>query len=128
MTIDWTKLVTKETSEKQAIEDVKGVIASRRYDAETRGVSVNGMNVFTDRNTQMKLIAASVRAGRDPEFSVNWKLSDSSFVTLDSKTLIFLADVVGDYVQACFDREAALLSEFEKGTYTNEMLSEGWPT
>lgn len=127
MTIDWTKLVSKSDSESRAVAVVKARIAERRYVAETRGLTVNGIAVFTDRNTQMKLIAASVRASRDPKYSVNWKMLDSSFVTLDAPTLIYLADVVGDYVQACFDREADLLTEFANGTYTDEMLSEGWP-
>jgi Domain of unknown function (DUF4376) len=103
-------------------------IASRRFDAETRGMAINGMSVYTDRTTQMKLTAASVRAARDPAYTVDWKLTNNTFVTLNAEQLIAIGDAVGDYVQACYTRESVLLIAVADGTYTDAMLQEGWPT
>ncbi|KAF1061061.1 MAG: hypothetical protein GAK45_02335 [Pseudomonas citronellolis] len=38
-----------------------------------------------------------------------------------------MADAARDYVQACFDREAALLTALADGSLTTAMLDEGWP-
>jgi len=105
----------------------QSLIAARRFVAEVRGITVNGMSVYTDRTTQNKLTAASVRAQRDSSYTVNWKLVDNTFISLTAPQLIAIGDAVGDYVQACYDREAALLVALGNGTYTDAMLEEGWP-
>jgi len=125
--IDWSSLNTaaaKAASAKLATIDA---IASARYDHETAGTTVSGVAVFTDRTTQMKLTGAAIRAERDPSYSVNWKQSDGTYVELSAAQLIAIADAVGDYVQACYSREAVLLSALADGSYTEALLTEGWP-
>jgi hypothetical protein len=34
---------------------------------------------------------------------------------------------VREHVQACFDRELALLRAIEAGEYSDDMLTQGWP-
>lgn len=111
-----------ETSKKQA-----GLIADARYRAETAGLTVNGIAVYTDRTTQNKLTAAALRASRDPSYTVDWKCSDGSFITLTAAQIIEVADAVGDYVQACYSREAELLTAVADGSYTPDLLEQGWP-
>lgn len=103
-------------------------IADRRYLAETGGLSVGGISVYTDRTTQNKLTAAAFRAQRSPGYTVDWKLLDGSFITLDANFILFIADTVGDYVQACYTREGVLSAMLAAGTYTDSMLDEGWPS
>ncbi|WP_311968581.1 DUF4376 domain-containing protein [Pseudomonas baltica] len=103
-------------------------IADERFLRETAGTAVSGVAVLTDRTTQMKLTAAAVRAQRDASYSVNWKQSDGKYIELSATQLVAIADAVGDYVQACYDREAVLLSALTDGTYADAMLVEGWPT
>ena len=38
-----------------------------------------------------------------------------------------IAAAVYAYVSACFAREAELLAALAEGTYTDELLVEGWP-
>jgi hypothetical protein len=102
-------------------------IADRRFIEETAGMEVQGMPVYTDRTTQMKLTAASLRAQRDSAYTVNWKLTTGGFMTLDAATLIYIGDKVGDYVQECYNRESELVDAVLDGSYTESMLDEGWP-
>jgi predicted transcriptional regulator len=127
MSIDWSQLNTSANKLAAATAGTKAAIASRRFDAETRGMTISGMSVYTDRTTQMKLTAASVRADRDPAYTVDWKLTNNTFVTLNAEQLIAIGDAVGDYVQACYTRESVLLTALAGGTYTDAMLQEGWP-
>jgi hypothetical protein len=105
----------------------KAIIAERRYKAETAGVTVNGVSVYTDRTTQNKLTATSVRAQRDPSYKVKWKQTDNTFVELTAEQIIMIGDVVGDYVQECYTRESELIQALVDGLFTEEMLTEGWP-
>jgi len=103
------------------------LIAARRFIAEVAGIAVAGVPVYTDRTTQNKLTAAAFRALRNPEYTVDWKCTNGSFITLNAEQITAIADAVGDYVQACYTREGELVAAFNDGTFTEEMLEEGWP-
>lgn len=107
--------------------DTLVAVAARRFIAEVAGITVAGVSVYTDRTTQNKLTAAAFRALRNPEYTVDWKCTNGSFITLNAEQITAIADAVGDYVQACYTREGELVAAFNDGTYTEEMLEEGWP-
>lgn len=113
-------------------DDIAGqrllAISDRRYIAEISGVTVGGISVYSDRTTQNKLTAVAVRAMRNPDYTVFWKTLDGSFVNLTAPLILFIADTVGDYVQACYTREGVLSMAVADGTYTDAMLEQGWPS
>lgn len=111
----------------QTREQLLQVFAARRYQAEVSGITIDGLSVYTDRTTQNKLTAASNRAQRNAEYTVNWKLTSGAFINLNATTIIAIGDTVGDHVQACYDREGELAAAVEDGTYTEAMLNTGWP-
>lgn len=101
-------------------------IAARRYVAETAGTIVNGMALPTDRDSQALVTGAALAAWMDPNYTCQWKTADG-FVALAAQQIIALASAMRAHVQACFDREAALLDALAAGTYTDEQLDQGWP-
>ena len=103
-----------------------GRIAARRFQAETGGVIVEGIQVNTDRDSQALLTGAAFAASLDPDYLIKWK-SATGFVELTGAQVIGLASQVRAFVQACFNREAELLGAVADGSITAEMLEEGWP-
>ena len=101
-------------------------IAARRYDSETAGITRNGMFIDTGRDSQALITGAALSAMLDPTYVCNWKTSDG-FVQLDAQTLIGIAQAIRAHVQACFDREAVLLTALENGSFVEDMLNGGWP-
>ena len=105
-------------------------LAAKRYAIETGGTTIAGVPVATDRESQGKLVAVRIVAKENPAYSVKWKTS-AGFVTLNAATIIAVADGVRAFVQAAFDREAALSSEIEAATTLAELdaidLEAGWP-
>jgi len=101
-------------------------IADRRWQAEVAGITVNGMAVATDRDSQALITGAALAAMRDPAYVCRWKTA-AGFVELNAEQLTAVADTVRAHVQACFDREAALLAELDAGTLTPELIETGWP-
>ncbi|MDF5870830.1 DUF4376 domain-containing protein [Pseudomonas aeruginosa] len=106
--------------------DVPSVIAARRYQAETAGITVNGMALPTDRDSQALVTGAALAAVIDPNYTCQWK-TDGGFIDLNAQQIITMASAMRAHVQACFDREAALLDALAAGTYTAAQLDQGWP-
>lgn len=107
-------------------DELKAVVAARRYQAETAGITVNGMDVPTDRDSQAMVTGAALASVIDPNYTCQWKTADG-FVDLVAQQIIALASAMRAHVQACFDREAVLLDALAAGTYTDEQLDQGWP-
>lgn len=126
MSIDWSQMVTAETKQESQVADAKAVIAARRYTEETRGITVNGISINTERDSQNLINGAVVSSLLDPSYTCNWKTPDG-FQVLDADTLKAVGVAVRAHVQACFDREAALLDMLERGTYKEYLLDKGWP-
>jgi len=103
-----------------------GRIAARRFQAETGGVTVQGIPVNTERDSQALLTGAAFAASLDPAYQIKWKAA-TGFVDLSAQQIIGVASAVRAFVQACFNREAELLGAVADGSITAEMLEEGWP-
>ncbi len=118
-----------------SLEEVKAqrlsYLAERRWQIETAGISFNGMNVATDTTTQTKIIGAVVGAQIDPMTSINWKMSDGTFVILNAAGILAVAMAIRAHVQACFDHEAVLRAQIEAAITREELgainISAGWP-
>lgn len=124
--IDWSKVVTAEQKAADAKKALHERVAARRYESETRGLTINGMKIDTGRDSQALITGAAFGATLDPSYVCNWKTPDG-FVQLDATQLIAIATTVRNHVQACFDREAAILQAIEAGTFTDDMIDTGWP-
>lgn len=112
--------------EAQRREEMAQQIAARRWQAEVAGIDVGGMHIDTGRDSQALITGAALAAMRDPAYVCRWKTA-TGFVELNAEQLTAVADTVRAHVQACFDREAALLVELDGGTLTAEMIETGWP-
>ena len=103
-----------------------GRIAARRFQAETGGVIVEGIQVNTERDSQSLLTGAAFAASLDPGYHIKWKAA-TGFVDLTGEQILGIASQVRAFVQACFNREAELLGAVADGSITVQMLEEGWP-
>lgn len=126
MNIDYSQLITAKHKAEQARQALVSSIAARRWQAETAGITVNGIAIDTGRDSQALITGAAVSAMLDPSYALRWKTPDG-FVDLTGDQVIGVATAVRAHVQAAFDREAELLDSLADGTYTEAMLEEGWP-
>ncbi|MNM46285.1 hypothetical protein D3C81_572220 [compost metagenome] len=110
------------------VEAQRARIAARRYQAEVTGIQVGETMVDTGRDSQALITGAALQSLIDPSYSLRWKTATGVFIELDAQQVIGMATLVRAHVQACFEREAALLAELDAGTLTDNMLEEGWPT
>lgn len=90
------------------IEDVraarKAELAAHRYKIETAGITINGAETRTDRESQAALTSAWVQVQIDPAALIDWK-GANGWTTIDKATVELLAGAVGNHVQQAFSRE-----------------------
>ncbi len=122
----WKVLEERPAPESQPLPDYPALIAARRYEAETAGIDLMGMHIDTARDSQALITGATVQAMLDPNYSLRWK-TVAGFVDLTAEQIIGVATAARAHVQACFNREAELLDALAAGTFTPDMLDQGWP-
>ena len=123
--IDWTKVITVEDKFAKAKEAKKAEIAQARYNAEIAGVTINGVSIKTDRESQGLITGAALQALQDNTYTCRWK-GVGGFVELTAPQILAIADAVRAHVQACFDREAELLPLIEAATTEAELNAITW--
>lgn len=99
-------------------------IAARRYDAEVGGIYLGDLRIATDDRSKTMIAGAALAALRNPDYLLNWK-TPAGFVQLQAGQVLAVADAVHAHVQACFDREAALLAMGD--AVSPDDLEAGWP-
>ena len=107
------------------VDRSKDAIKARRNQAINSGITVAGVPVATDDLSQSRVGSAALAATIDASTKVKWKGSDGGFVTLDAPTIIAIAQAVRAHVQACFDREAELLTSLDADDPYD--IDAGWP-
>ena len=113
-----------------SLEDLKAAkkveIANARYKAEIAGITFNGTTIKTDRESQALITGAALAALQDSAYSCKWK-TEQGFITLTAAQIIAVADVVREYVQGCFDREADLCELIDAAENETNLQNINWP-
>lgn len=99
-------------------------IGRRRFREETRGITVADRRYATTRDSQAQIERAC--SAMESGETIHWKTA-GGFAELSRAQLIAVRTAVRAHVQACFDREAALLALLEAGDYDDTLLGTGWP-
>jgi hypothetical protein len=108
------------------VPDYALLVALERYKREATGVTIDGLQIETTRDSQALIASTGLSAVFDPEYRCNFK-TVTGFVEIGSAQIIAIAKAVRAHVQACFDRELTLLRAIEAGEFHDDMLSQGWP-
>lgn len=113
--------------------DPRIAIAAERYNREISGITWNGYGIATDRESQQKMSdeRSVVKDGLRTD-GKGWKCLDlesgvATFRPTTNAEILEITEAAYRYVSTCFDREGELLQAVEGGSYTDSMLSEGWP-
>ena len=103
--------------------------ASKRFDVETGGISVDGLQIRTDRESQATINGAFSATLIDQNFTTDWKGADGTWQTIDAAAIHIIASTVKDHVKACFAAEKLVDAGIEAGTITTreQIDAAAWP-
>ena len=100
-------------------------LATKRWEVETNGITLNDMFIATDDRSKALIYGAK---GREVS---SFKISTGTFISLTSEQTSAIAEAVSNHVQACFDREkelTALIITAENSEELNSIdINAGWP-
>lgn len=106
----------------------KQEMATERYNIERSGYDFNGYHVDTDDISQNKINSIVLAAMNDPSYSVQWKMVDGTFVTLNHETIIALGISIRNFIQGNFDKEMNLRNYIDTLNTRDEIESVTWDT
>lgn len=123
--VDLSQLVLPAARAEQARTALRAAVTARRDRAIAAGLVQEGLAIATDDLSQSRILGAALSAVIDPDLVLGWKTADGRMVPLTAPQILALAKVVRAHVQACFDREAAILADLAAGGTPD--LAVGWP-
>ena len=91
--------------------------AAKRYQVETGGVTISGMPIATDRESQALVNGAFNFVQIDPTRTFQFK-AKNGFVVFNADSIRALAVGVASHVQACFAIEASVFAKIVAGSLT----------
>jgi hypothetical protein len=98
--------------------DLAAVAKDTRRQYEESGLTVNGMGIATDRDSQAMITQAVVSYSLNPGLKINWKLPDGTFMPLTQDVVVQMAMITMSHVQRCFDTESTALDNIKSGVIT----------
>lgn len=106
-------------------------VASKRWQVETGGVSIGGIPIATDRESQSQLSSSYNSLKNTLISDTLWKAADGNFILVTLADIEPIAQTVASHVRACFAAEHAhfqaisvLDTQAELDTYD---INTGWP-
>lgn len=108
--------------------ELRSYASARKRSAETGGITISGMTIATDRESQGMIASAYTLMQRDPARVIQWK-TETGFVSVDATVMTVIADAVADHVQACFAKEAEISGLIDSGEIVSfeEIDAANWP-
>ena len=114
----------------RAKKDRISELAALRYQHETAGITLNGMVIETDRQSQALITGAWSFSQLNPAVLIDWK-GVTGWVQIDAATISAVAGAVASHVQACFSTErvhAEAITALETSdAVTAYDITTGWP-
>jgi len=105
-------------------------LAALRYQHETAGITLNGMTIETDRQSQALITGAWSFSQLNPAALIDWK-GVTGWVQIDAAAISAIAGAVATHVQACFSNERVLSEAIAAATTVEALnaidLTVGWP-
>ena len=111
-------------------ESKKQKLAEHRFNIETKSISVNGILIRTDRESQSQLQCTVAAIQQGFSSTISWK-GENGWLDLDASQISALVPIVIYYVQTCFANERAICLLIDAATSAEELdaisFDTGWP-
>jgi hypothetical protein len=98
--------------------DLKTFAAKLRFSKQRKGFIYRGSKFHSDPQAVMALTAAVTLAKANTSYSVQWKLYDGTFLSLDANGLIAAFNAVVKYVETLYGAENTVGAAIDAGNVT----------
>lgn len=121
----WSETPPEPTLE-EAKENKKKELADARWRDEVGGIVIDGVRMYTDRESQAKYTGAVVTYTAKGVWPPSWKGMDGWLTLPDGNALMDLAEAVEMHVAGLFVREEALSKQVDAAETVEEVQAISW--
>ncbi len=111
---------------KPTLEQIKArkldMIATKRWEAESGSITVDGLKVGTDSNSRSTIMFHMMNMADN----IRWKGGNGKWKSLSKEDMAKIAKAVNDHVQWCFSREEELTSLVEQAKSQEDLDKIAW--
>jgi len=116
----------------RSYSSLQAEIAAKRWEVETGGITVSGVQIKTDRESQSQLTSVYAMLKGGLVSDTQWKTADGLFTRVTLVEIEPIAQAVAEHVRACFYEErshndaiAMLQTQADLDAYD---INAGWPS
>lgn len=115
-------------------EHIKSKVATKRWQQEIVGLTINDISYATDRESQTKYtaVAVAISQANPATWSINWKTNGGAFITLNAEEMSVIINDILQYIQDCFNKEYELQQQIDECTTIEQIMAidynTGWPS
>jgi len=113
--------------QKNKIDELSTILVEH----ESNGVMYNNNRFATDKDSQIKYLGILLSSMLDPNYTVNFKTLDKTYVTLNAQQVNELCMSVQGHIQSCFNNDSFLTQQIMNSTVVADLdninLNIGWP-
>ena len=102
-------------------------LSVERYIYEISGITLNGIQIQTDRTTQATVSAAFISLSQGLATSIDWKTGSGQWIAIGLPEITAIAQAVVSHVQNAFSLEKTLSDQVNAATTIEEVESIIWP-
>lgn len=116
----------------RSYSSLQAEIAAKRWEVETGGITVSGVQIKTDRESQSQLTSVYAMLKSGLVSDTHWKTADGIFTLVTLVEIEPITQAVAEHVRVCFNEErshndaiAMLQTQAELDAYD---IHTGWPS
>lgn len=90
--------------------------ADKRWQLETGGITVSGIQVATDDRSKMMIMGARMAAQNKPSWSTKWVGKNGTVHTVNAAAVTTMSDAVQEHVNKVFTAYDGIKAQIEAGS------------
>lgn len=112
---------------------IKSKVATKRWEQEVNGLTINNTSYATDRESQTKYtaIAVAISQADANTWSINWKTNSGTFEVLNAQDMMLIINTILQYIQNCFNKEYEYQQQIDSCTTIEQVMAidynSNWP-
>jgi len=95
-----------------AKESLKQAYSNLRWEAETKGIVYNGIQIETNERTRTAILLKKISIPETSKETFSWNYK-GSIIQFDINDITKISNAINNYIQECFEVEASLIKKLD---------------
>lgn len=115
---EWMLVKAPEVEIPAPVVDLQAYAADARWRAETGGINVGNVPIYTDDRSKLLISGMRNSADKNPAYTTQFVTAAGDIVTLDAEQVAIISDAVSAHVSDVFKKYALVVQRLKNGSIT----------